>query len=171
MLPDRWTLTSNKFFCFSQTEVKMPHNICQYYGGTPWLASPAEHNHQSAFSMHHSVIYSWHTHTHTSLMALCPGLPRSAGTRKEKPIWILLKQETVSGSGISWAICKPAPWSRQTTTPTPHHSVFKGQMSFLPPNQQRQSTEGSIYSWKWVKLKSGTGGQLFYFEVTIVKPA
>jgi len=23
-----------------------------------------------------------------------------------KPIWILLKEETVSGSGISWAICK-----------------------------------------------------------------
>ena len=35
-----------------------------------------------------------------------PGLPRWAGTRKVKPIWILLKQETVSGSGISWAICK-----------------------------------------------------------------
>jgi len=25
------------------------------------------------------------------------------GTRKVKPNWILLKQETVSGSGISWA--------------------------------------------------------------------
>ena len=36
-----------------------------------------------------------------------------------KPIWILLKQETVSGSGISWAICKSAPCSRQTTTPAP----------------------------------------------------
>jgi len=30
-----------------------------------------------------------------------PGLPGSAGTRKVKPIWILLKQETASGSGIS----------------------------------------------------------------------
>ena len=44
--------------------------------------------------------------------------------QKVKPIWILLMQETVSGSGISWAICKPAPRSRQTTTPAPHHSVF-----------------------------------------------
>jgi len=35
-----------------------------------------------------------------------------------------MKQETVSGSGISWAICKSAPRSRQTTTPAPHHSVF-----------------------------------------------
>ena len=64
------------------------------------------------------------THTHTRLTALFPGLPRWAGTRKVKPIWILLKQETVSGSGISWAICKSAPCFRQTTTPTPHHSVF-----------------------------------------------
>jgi len=46
-------------------------------------------------------------------MALCPGRPGWAGSRKVKPIWILLKQETVSGSGISWAICKSAPRSRQ----------------------------------------------------------
>jgi len=44
------------------------------------------------------------THTHTRLTALCPGLPRWASTEKVKPIWILLEQETVSGSGISWAI-------------------------------------------------------------------
>ena len=66
----------------------------------------------------------YHTHTHTRLTALCPGLPRWAGTRKVKPIWILLEQEIVSGSGISWAVCKSAPHSRQITTPAPHHSVF-----------------------------------------------
>jgi len=49
----------------------------------------------------------------------------------------------VSGSGISWAICKPAPHSRQITIPAHHHSVFTGRMPFLPPNQQRQSTEGT----------------------------
>ena len=69
-----------------------------------------------------------HTHTHARmhapLTALCPGLPGWAGTRKVKPIWILLKQETVSGNGISWAICKSAPRSRQITTPASHHSVF-----------------------------------------------
>jgi len=53
-----------------------------------------------------------------------PGLSGSAGTRKVKPIWILLKQETVSGSGISWAICKSAPCSRQISMPAPHHAVF-----------------------------------------------
>jgi len=50
----------------------------------------------------------------------------------------------VSGSGISWAICKSAPRSRQITTPAPHHSVFTGRMPFLPLNQQRQSTEAKL---------------------------
>ena len=63
-------------------------------------------------------------YTHIHLMALFPGLPRWASTRKVKPIWILVEQETVSGSGISWAICKSAPRSRQITTPVPHHSIF-----------------------------------------------
>ena len=60
-----------------------------------------------------------------------PGLTRWAGTRKVKPIWILLKQETVSGSGISWAICKSASRSRQITMPAPHHSVFYRQDALL----------------------------------------
>ena len=54
-------------------------------------------------------------------------------TRKVKPIWILLKQETVSGSGISWGICKSAPRSRQITTPAPHHSVSTGRMPSCRP--------------------------------------
>jgi len=55
-----------------------------------------------------------HTHTHTF-----------NGPLSGKIIWILEKQETVSGSGISWAtICKSAHRSRQITTPAPHHSVF-----------------------------------------------
>jgi len=61
---------------------------------------------------------------YTHLTALCLGLLRWAGTRKAKPIWILLKPETVSGSGFSWATCKSAPRSRQITMPAPHHSVF-----------------------------------------------
>jgi len=66
-----------------------------------------------------------HTHTHP-FNGTFPGLPRWAGTRKVKPIWILLKQETMSGSGISWA------------------SFFTGRMPFLPSNQQRQSTESTV---------------------------
>ena len=66
-----------------------------------------------------------HTHTHThAFNGPFLGLPGWAGTRKVKPICILLKQGTVSGSGISWAICKSAPRSRQITMPVPHHSSF-----------------------------------------------
>ena len=59
-------------------------------------------------TVQYTITCNANTHTHTRLTALFLGLPRWAGTRKVKPIWILLKQETVSGSGISWAICKSA---------------------------------------------------------------
>jgi len=83
------------------------------------------------------------THTHPFNGPLS-GTTRVSQYQKGKPIWILLKQETISGSGIGWAIYKSAPRSRRITTPAPHHSVFTGRMPFLPPNQQRQSTEGSL---------------------------
>ena len=82
-----------------------------------------------------------HTNTHTRLEDLCPGLPGAASTRKVKPIWILLKQETVSGSGISWAICKSAPRSIQITTPAPHCSVFY-RLDALPAAQPTASKHG-----------------------------
>jgi len=48
-------------------------------------------------------------------------------------------------SGISRTICKQsAPRSRQITTQTPYHSIFTDRMLFLMPNQQCQSTEGSL---------------------------
>ena len=84
------------------------------------------------------------THTHTHLTALCPGLPGWAGTRKVKPIWILLKQETMSGSGISWAIYKSAPRSRQITMPAPNRSVFY-RPDALPATQPTVSINQSIF--------------------------
>jgi len=89
----------------------------------------------------------WNTHTHIRLTALFLGLPRWAGTRKVEPIWILLKQETVSGSGISWAICKSAPCSRQITTPASHHSVFY-RPDALPA---AQPTASKHWRHKWLK--------------------
>ena len=81
-------------------------------------------------------------HTHTRLTALRPRLPRWAGTRKVEPIWILLKQATVSGSGIS-------------CTQHPTTQFFTARMHFLPPNQQCQSTEGKEQTTKKVeKLKN-----------------
>ena len=45
------------------------------------------------------------------------GTTQASHAREVKPIWILLKQETMSGSGISWAICKSASRTRQITIP------------------------------------------------------
>jgi len=94
------------------------------------LVSPAQY---------HSQLPALHNTTHTHLTALCLGLPMSASTRKVKPICILLKQETVSGSGITWTICKQsAPRSRQITMPAPHHSVFY-RLDALPSAQPTAS--------------------------------
>ena len=85
------------------------------------------------------TLYS-HTHPFNGPFS---GTTRVSQYQKGKPIWILRKQETVSISGISWAICKSAPSSRQITTATPLPlSFFTGRMLFLPPNQHCQSTEG-----------------------------
>ena len=79
-------------------------------------------------------------------MTLLTGLTGWAGTRKIKPIWILLKQKRVSGSEIRLAICKSAPCSRQITRQHLTAQFFTGRMLFLPPNQQCQNTEGKYPS-------------------------
>jgi len=81
--------------------------------------------------------------TNTHLTALFQDNPGEPVPVRENQSGFSLKQETVSGSGISWAICKSASRSRQITTPVPDHSVFYGRMLFLPPNQQHQSTDGN----------------------------
>jgi len=96
------------------------------------------------------------THTHTRLTALCPGLPGWASTRKVKPIWILLKQETVHGSGISWAICKSAPRSRQITMPAPHCSVFY-RPDALPASQPTASKHWRQPLWTHVPENHHSG--------------
>jgi len=62
------------------------------------------------------------------------GITRVSLYQKGKTSLDLLEQETVSGSGISWAICKSAAGPSQITMPAPHHSLFTGRMYFLPPN-------------------------------------
>jgi len=81
-------------------------------------------------------------------------LPGSAGTRKVKPIWILLKQETVASAG---------PYASLHLTPDrypcqyPTTQFFTGRiLPFLPPNQQRQSTEGRLYQLcSWILIING----------------
>jgi len=103
LLPSATRKCINVPFCFTRPE--------SYFG---------------TFSRHCTMVSSLCTidiHTHP-FNGHFLGLSRLAGTRKVKLIWILLEQETVSGSGISWAICKYAPLSRLITTPAALRSVF-----------------------------------------------
>jgi len=62
-----------------------------------------------------------HAHTHTHIHIWTSGLVQDyPGELVPEPIWILVKQETVSDSGISWAICKSSLCPGQITMPAPH---------------------------------------------------
>ena len=49
-----------------------------------------------------TIVFQKHTHTHP-FNGPFSGTTRVSRNQKGKPIWILLEQETVSSSGISWA--------------------------------------------------------------------
>jgi len=85
-----------------------------------------------------------HTHTHTFNGPLSRTTPVSRYQKGETSLDFTAARD----SEWQWhqlGICKSAPHSRQITTPAPRHSVFAGRMPFLPPNQQRQSTEGNAF--------------------------
>jgi len=106
-----------------------------------------------------------HTHTHTRLTALCPRLPWWAGTWKIKPVWILLEQETVSGSRISWTTCKSALRSKQIAMPAPHHSVFY-RPDALPAAQPTVSKHWRDEHWRddWQSVLSKCLNKLLPFD-------
>jgi len=55
----------------------------------------------------------------------------------------LLQQETVSNSGISWAICKSAPWPRQMTMPAPTTQFLEAGCPSCRPTNSVKDTEGT----------------------------
>ena len=68
-----------------------------------WFASTGKDNLLNAWRTPYgaSIFQVPHTHTHTRLTALYSRTTQVSRYQKGKPIWILLKQETVSGSDIS----------------------------------------------------------------------
>jgi len=61
---------------------------------------------------------------------------------KGKPFWILLKQDMMEWQWHQLGhmqICTSSQTDNHASTYSP---VFTGRIPFLPPNQQRQSTEG-----------------------------
>ena len=100
---------------------------------------------KNCYCQYFSWRYFYHnTHTHTRLTALFPELPRWAGTRKVKPISILLKQETVTWQWHQLGhmqVCTLLQTDNRASTPM--LCFFTGWMPFLPPNLQHQCTEAS----------------------------
>jgi len=83
-----------------------------------------------------------HIHTFNSL---CSRTTWVSWHQTSKPFWMLLKQETMGGSGISWTMCKSfAPHSRHIATPVPHHSIFYG-LDALPDTQPTLSKALKAY--------------------------
>ena len=68
----------------------------------------------------------------------------------------------MSGSGISWAICKSTTHSRQITTSVPHHlSVLQaGCPSCRPTNSIKALSSFEQNVWRRISLKTG---QVYYF--------
>jgi len=84
------------------------------------------------------------------VMALCilSGTTRASRFQKGKTNLDFLEQETVSGSGISWAICKSAPRPRQITTPAPHHFWIVNVRSLQ--SRTFRSFLGYFGPWAWL---------------------
>jgi len=93
------------------------------------------------------LLISFITHTHTPVDGPLSRTTRVSRYQKDKPMWILLKQETVSGSGICWAICKSAPCSRPITTPAPHHSGLY-RLDALPATQPTASNKSNCIPYQ-----------------------
>ena len=89
------------------------------------------------------LMTAYYYYNHFTAPWTLSGTTRVSRYQKGKTNLDLLEQEIVSGSGISWAIYKSESHPRQITMPAPHYSVIY-RMTFLPPNQQRQSTEGKL---------------------------
>ena len=87
---------------------------------------------------------------YTRLTALCPGLTRWAGTRRE--IKTNLDFTEARDSEWQWhqlghmQVCTSLQTDNHASTPP--LSFFTGRMPFLPPNQQRQSTDRNCLNYK-----------------------
>jgi len=82
-------------------------------------------------------------HTHIRLTAIFSRTTRVGRYQKGTTNLDLLKQETVSGSGISWAYASLHLAPDRKRCQHPATQFFTSRMPFLPPNQQHQSTEGT----------------------------
>jgi len=84
----------------------------------------------------------YYNYNHFTVLWILSGTTQVSLHLKGKSNLDLLEQEIVSGSDISWDICKSAPHPKHNHASIAPLSFLTGWMPFVPPNQQHQSTEG-----------------------------
>jgi len=102
----------------------------------------------TVLSSHMHLLFAFlqkHTQLFYGPLGFCPGLPGSAGTRKVKSMWIYCSKRqwvAVASAGVYANL-------HFDLDTQPHQyatiQLFTGRMSFLPHNQQHQSTEGNAF--------------------------
>ena len=99
----------------------------------------------------HLMLHTTYTHLFNGPLS---GTTWVSRYQKSNTIWILLKQETVSGSGISWAVCKSAPHSRQTTTPARHLSFLQAGCPYCHPTNSDKALKAVAGDELLLKMSS-----------------
>ena len=119
-----------------------------------------------------TVWWSSHSHTHPFNGPLS-GTTRVSRYQKGKTNLDFTGARDSEWQWHQLGMCKFAPRSRQITTPAPHHTVFTGRMPFLPPNQQRQSTEGTFFTLTLMQIsgqKANTTKFMFWHNFMARRP-
>jgi len=101
----------------------------------------------------HISSHCTHRHTHTRTHQLNGPLSGTTRVSQYQKGRTNMKQETVSGSG-HMQVCISLQTDNHASTPP--LSFFTGRMPFLPPNQQRQSTEGNSSQCTYVRTHAHT---------------
>ena len=83
------------------------------------------------------------THTHTQpFNGLWSGTTRVGWYQKKQFFWIFVEQGKIMGAEAPTVRVDATPTELTAPPPPQPPRFFTGRMPFLPPNQQRQSTEG-----------------------------
>ena len=122
------------------------HPVCEspnvaLHNHSPYPTQPGNYPRNTHARTHARTHTHAHTHTHTHTRAFNGPFSRTTQVSRYQRGITNLDFTEARDSGISWAICKSAPCSRQITTPAPHHTVFlqAGCPSCHPTNQSKHT--------------------------------
>jgi len=114
---------------------KLKNVLYAVFSSLPWKASWSRGTSSTCVCGPHTP----HSHQHNRFMALFPGPPGRAGARRE--LLDFMVQGKINRDTLTIRLGAISTRLTSAHLHIPH--FFTGRMPFLPPNQQRQSTEGN----------------------------